>query len=339
MKQLFKLILAGLTCLVLFGCAHPISMNPNLDKIQSQSAVRIDKQVGFYISDASKALEVTTAGGGGDKVRYFPYRDIETGFYKALAEVFQGVSKVKEPQMTDDMRKSGITLLIVPEIKTSSSSPSPFTWPPTQFTVTLVCTVMDSAGRLVRKLSVTGEGKAEFDEFKANFSLSAVRATNDALSKLITALAQAPEFRGGAVKNAATPAILVTSSGTTRADLNGNWSGKYTCGPYLGTGQVSSPLGFVNNVSMEVADSGATLSRKGSSFSETVSGQVTDEFTASLQGQGALVSAPDKPWTTRFAGRFSVANGLLKFGANGQQVTSRGAVARECTVELTKATL
>lgn len=190
MKQLLKLVLAGTACVVLFGCAHPINMKPDLNTVQAASAKRIDKQVGYHMSDANAALEVTTPGGGGDKVRYFPYRDIEPGFYKALSEVFSGVSKIKNPKDAEEVRKSGVSLLIVPEISTTSSSPSPFTWPPTQFTVTLAGTITDAAGQLVRKFSVMGEGKAEFDEFKSNFSLTAVRASNDALAKLVKVLAE-----------------------------------------------------------------------------------------------------------------------------------------------------
>jgi hypothetical protein len=31
------------------------------------------KKAAYYISDEDRAREVTTPGGGGDKVRYFPY--------------------------------------------------------------------------------------------------------------------------------------------------------------------------------------------------------------------------------------------------------------------------
>ena len=147
------------------------------------------------LADGSVAVTDGTAGGGSDKIRYFHYRDMEPGFYKALAEVFRGVSKVKDPKNTDDLRQNGIALLIVPEIKTTSSSPSPFTWPPTQFSVTLTCIVTDAMGKQVQKLSVTGNGKAEFDEFKSNFALAAVRATNDALAKLVLALSETSELR------------------------------------------------------------------------------------------------------------------------------------------------
>ncbi len=195
MKQVAKLLLASLACIALLGCAHPITLNPDLATIQAKGNPLIDKQVGFHISDASKAQEITTPGGGGDKVRYFPYRDLEPGIYKALTEVFRSVSKVKDPKDLESLRTSGISLLIVPEITTTSASPSPFTWPPTQFSVTLACTVTDAAGKPVRSFSVTGNGKAEFDEFKSNFSLAAVRASNDALSQLVTVLGESPELR------------------------------------------------------------------------------------------------------------------------------------------------
>ena len=90
MSRFAKLLLSLSVCLVLFGCAHPINMNPDLARIEAAGLKVVDMQVGYHISDASKAVEVTTPGGGGDKVRYFPYRDLEPGFYKALGEVFKG---------------------------------------------------------------------------------------------------------------------------------------------------------------------------------------------------------------------------------------------------------
>ena len=195
MKQFAKLIFSIATCVVLFGCAHPISMTPESSKVSGESIARINKQVGYHISDASRAMEVTTAGGGGDKVRYFPYRDIEAGLYKALGEVFTGVTKVPNPKDTAAISASGVTLLIVPEISTTSSSSSIVTWPPTQFSVMLNCTVVDAKGQNLTTIRVEGNGDAEFSEFKGNFSLAAVRASNDALKKLVKALAESKELR------------------------------------------------------------------------------------------------------------------------------------------------
>jgi hypothetical protein len=190
MKRILLVLVAAVFTVFMGGCAHPINMKPDIGTVTALGAAKIDKAVGFHISDANLALEVTTPGGGGDKVRYFPYRDIEAGFYKALTEVFTKVSKVANPKDMDAIKRSGITLLITPEITTTSSSSSAFTWPPTQFSVTLNCKIVDAAGKDIAQVSATGVGKAEFADFKSNFSLSAIRASEDALKQLMKKLAE-----------------------------------------------------------------------------------------------------------------------------------------------------
>ncbi len=166
-------------------------MAPNLDAVQATPEQKlVAKKVGYHISATSQTLEVTTPGGGGDKVRYFPYRDIDAGLYKALGTVFREVTKIKNPEDIAEVRASGIQLLITPEVTTNSSSESAFTWPPTSFTVVLNCQVKDSQGKTLDTVRVEGSGKAEFAEFKTNFSLAAVRASEDALKKLALALRQ-----------------------------------------------------------------------------------------------------------------------------------------------------
>ena len=195
MLKYIKCLTAALACTVLFGCAHPITMTPDLAKIQATGVTPVAKTVGYHISDANRGLEVTTDGGGGDKIRYFPYKDIEAGLYKALSEVFSSVSKINDPRNVEELRESGISILVAPEIRTTSSSPSLLTWPPTKFSVTLTCSIVGIDGRLIQNLSVTGEGAAEFDDFKSKVSLAAVRASNDALTKLIIALGDSAELR------------------------------------------------------------------------------------------------------------------------------------------------
>ncbi|MBX3586184.1 MAG: hypothetical protein KF796_06040 [Ramlibacter sp.] len=197
MKRILMSLLAVWACIAMVGCAHPITMNPDLAAVKAAGAgvTVIEKNVGYHIPDAARALEVTTPGGGGDKVRYFPYRDLEPGLYAALGEVFRGVTKIANPTDKAAMKSNGVSLLITPEINTSSFSESIVTWPPTLFTVKLICTIADGEGKTVQVLTVNGEGRASFDEFKSNFSLSAVRATNDALAKLVKALASSPELR------------------------------------------------------------------------------------------------------------------------------------------------
>lgn len=196
MKRLTTYLFTALACLVLFGCAHPINMNPDLASVTAPAGAKpIDKKVAYVMTDAQRAIEVTTPGGGGDKVRYFAYRDIEAGFYKALSEVFTSVTKLSDTKDAAAVQASGAALLITPQLTTTSSSDSAFTWPPTQFSVELVCTITDPSGKLVDTVRVSGNGNASFGEFKSNFSLAAVRASNDALAKLAKALGDSPALR------------------------------------------------------------------------------------------------------------------------------------------------
>ncbi len=196
MKRLFSFVFALVACVALFGCAHPINMNPNLQAISAPAGAQaINKPVGYHIPEALRQLQVISPGGGGDKVSYFPYRDLEPGFYKVLSETFRDVSKVQDPKNAAELSSRGIKLLITPEITTTSSSESLFTWPPTMFSVTLVCTVTDMAGKGLQTIRVVGNGNATFDEFKGNLSLAAVRASDDALAKLLKELTASAELR------------------------------------------------------------------------------------------------------------------------------------------------
>jgi hypothetical protein len=192
-------LVATLACASLWlgGCSHPISLTADTAMLSASdaSAPKIERKVGLLITAEQKAREVTTPGGGGDKVSYLPYRDLEVGLYTALSQVFSSVSRVQGMQDVA-IQSNGLTLVISPEISTTSFSPSLATWPPTVFTVTLDCTVKDANAREVGRVRVQGEGRAEFDEFKSDFSLSAKRASTDAAKKLIAALREAaPSWR------------------------------------------------------------------------------------------------------------------------------------------------
>lgn len=195
MTALFRWLSIASVAIWLMGCAHPITMAPDLTAVSASAMPRINKTAALHITDASKALEVTSAGGGGDKIRYFPYKDLEPGLYKALTEVFADVTAVKTPQDAAALKASSPVLVIKPEVSTYSYSDSLFTWPPTKFGVTLTCTVTDASGALIDTIKVTGDGFAPFEEFKSNFSLSAVRASTDALNKLVQALSNSTALR------------------------------------------------------------------------------------------------------------------------------------------------
>lgn len=187
-QRLFSLI-ALTTLLALVGCAHPISLTADAAPlVGSGGGNKIDRTAVLMVTDAQLAQEVVGPGGGGDKVSYKPYKDLQTGLYLALGEVF---TETRVASSTSDPRVGNLpgTLIVTPTISTTSYSPSILTWPPTIFTITLEMAFVDALGsRPVTTVRAQGEGRAEFDEFKSDFSLSSKRAALDALKKLIKAM-------------------------------------------------------------------------------------------------------------------------------------------------------
>lgn len=171
------------------GCAHNITIAPDAASLTPlKKPNQINATVGLVVTNAMRTQETVTPGGGGDKVAYKPYHDLEFPVYLALSQTFKDVVKLDEAPNQDAARAKGLTYVITPEIATTSSSPSMFTWPPTDFRVTLTCTVSDPSGKVVAKPQVTGGGHAEFDEFKHNFGLAPDRATIEAVKKLPDAI-------------------------------------------------------------------------------------------------------------------------------------------------------
>ncbi|MFZ6844951.1 hypothetical protein [Undibacterium sp. RuTC16W] len=194
--RVLSLCSAVFTALLMSACAHPIVISPAVDKIApSVTAQKINKNVAYYIADDILRKEVITPGGGGDKVSYMPYRDIENGFYKMLSNTFSSVTKLKSLNDSDAISKNSVSYIITPSLVTNSSSPSPFTWPPTKFNAELTCSISDAAGKTILVKKASGDGSAEFDEFKRDHSLSGKRASEDVLVKMQKMLLEAPELQ------------------------------------------------------------------------------------------------------------------------------------------------
>lgn len=173
--------------LALSGCAHQISLNPDTEnlKVTERKSASV---VGYYISEDNIKKQVKTPGGGGDKVSYKPYKDTEAALYTVLSNKFDNVYRLESLTDSEFLKSKNIKYIFVPTITTNSSSDSVFTWPPTEFTFTLNCETLDSEGNIAWESEVNGVGKAEFDEFKNDFSLSAKRATEEAFNELVAEL-------------------------------------------------------------------------------------------------------------------------------------------------------
>jgi len=175
--------------LFMSGCAHQIQLNPKMDQF-TESSSKSEAVVGYYISTADKAKRVKTPGGGGDKVSYVPYKDTESVLYTVLNNKFKDVFPLTTLADDNFVTSNDIKLIFIPKISTNSKSSSMFTWPPTSFSVTLTVNALDATGKTVWSKTVESEGLAEFDEFKADFSLSARRATEAAFLKMAAELEQ-----------------------------------------------------------------------------------------------------------------------------------------------------
>lgn len=181
--KFFKLAAALAFAMLAGACAHPISLTTGTTPTRVESQL-INKRVAYAISETDRAKQVVTPGGGGDKVSYFPYRDLEKSIRDVLRTIYTDVVAVKSATDAQGINEASATLVFTPVLTTTSSSPSPFTWPPTIFVTQLSCVVTDATGKQITQFSLTGNGSAEFGEFKSDFSLAAKRATDDLTTKL-----------------------------------------------------------------------------------------------------------------------------------------------------------
>lgn len=182
--QITKFVLIALIVSVTTGCAHSIQISPDLETIRSEVTTKSDSTVGYYISEVQKITEVETPGGGGDDVKYFPYTDTEAAFKTILSQKFAKVYSLKSKNNDPLIKDKNIKFVFTPNITTQSSSSSAFTWPPTKFTVELNCIAYSIDGKKIWEKTVVGNGDAEFEEFKHDFSLAARRASQEAFIRM-----------------------------------------------------------------------------------------------------------------------------------------------------------
>jgi hypothetical protein len=175
---------------LMVGCAHPIKVAPDIARLQRVSSTppRVAANVGYYIPKEVRTVEITTQGGGGDNVRYYPYDDIEPGFEQILSNTFNGVLKLTSLDDLPSIARGGTEYIIQPVLVTTSGGSGLFTWPPTNFTVDLTCNIRDSSGKLFASPRVVGTGSAETGERLRDHGLAGKRAMEDALIKMQAAI-------------------------------------------------------------------------------------------------------------------------------------------------------
>ena len=182
-SPMHRLAAALATAALLAGCSHPITMITETAPPRSVAHL-VPKKVAYVMTDAQRDLQVTTAGGSGDRVSYYPYRDLEKSIRDALRGVYRNVIVVRSANDAKANEAAGVSLVFTPQIKTDSSSSSWITWPPTAFTAEVSCVVTDTAGAEVTRVRAVGNGTAEFGEFNGDYGLAARRAARQMTSQL-----------------------------------------------------------------------------------------------------------------------------------------------------------
>jgi len=188
-------IIIALSFIMFIGCARQMNITPPIDILATDGISKIDKNVGYYISSDDLSKEVSTPGGGGDSLRYFPYRDCAPAMRKILSNIFNQVHRLGSPDDKQFISAKNISYVFIPRIETHSSSESALTWPPTNFSVFLKCKATDGSGSVIWEKEVKGEGEAIYDEFKNDPPLAAKRAVRNAFSTLQTEIIQSQVFR------------------------------------------------------------------------------------------------------------------------------------------------
>jgi hypothetical protein len=188
---------------ILAGCAHQIVIAPDVTQLDAREVRPIERNVGYVITPTDREKVVTTPGGGGDKLTYAPYKELEPALFKVLSNVFRRAYPLASSSDAETIKAKDITFVFLSEILTDSSSESAFTWPPTKFKVELACRVLDRTGKVVWEKRVVGQGEATFDEFKTDMPLAARRASLKALAELQRELNSATELRTPGVATSA----------------------------------------------------------------------------------------------------------------------------------------
>ena len=193
-RRAFRL---GMVVLVVIGsgCAHRINVAPALDTLKASGPAKIDKSVGYYISAENLAKEVETPAGGGDKVKYSPYKESEPALNKVLSNVFREVHVLPSLGDAGFIASKSISYIFVPTITTDSSSRSSWIWPPSDFTVSLGCKATDGSNRVVWETSLTTEAHERLPDVAREHDRAGKVALQNAFLELQNRILKAVEFR------------------------------------------------------------------------------------------------------------------------------------------------
>ena len=138
-------------------------------------------------------------------------------------------------------------------------------------------------------------------------------------------------------ESANSPSLRVQPEGEKFLPLVGTWTGKFVCGPFLGTGPANNPNGFQTDIKMDVARDGTVTATRGDkTFSDQVAGQLAGDMTLRLEGKGGYTDTARSGWISRYLGEFSLADAAYVFKGAGQIMNVARVASRDCTITAAK---
>lgn len=176
---------------LIIGCAHSITITPPLHTVDVDGVTKVEKNVGYFISQENLKKRVITSAGGGDKVKYFPYKESEPILKKVLSNRYKNVYAIPALDDGQFIATNYISYIFIPKIDTESSSRSSWVWPPTDFTMSIDCKVLDPSGQEIWQTSVQGEAHIGIPDATRVHGLAGGKATKDAFSKLLKEIVDA----------------------------------------------------------------------------------------------------------------------------------------------------
>lgn len=87
-----------------------LSAEKTPERVESQL---IQKKVAYAMTDADRAKQVITEGGGGDRVSYYPYRDLEKAIRESLRSVYADVVVIRSAADANDATGQEVTRVLV----------------------------------------------------------------------------------------------------------------------------------------------------------------------------------------------------------------------------------
>jgi len=178
-----SIIFILLVSMAMTGCAHNNPISITAKDIEVNINKKYPFSIGYIISDSQIKEKVITLAGGGDKVEYYPYKDMVSPLHSLLERSFLNARRLQSLQHSKDYED--IFLILETTIKTDSTSDSFMFWPPEQFNVNLSANVYDNEYNKIFKTKATGFGTATREEWMTDDGFAGKRAMEMALKDLI----------------------------------------------------------------------------------------------------------------------------------------------------------